>query len=112
MAGAGGRGALAVACFAAVAAAASGWARPPPPSPAAIAPAPGHASPCPGSPTRLTAPCSARPQGPGCGWGMEGEPDLHQQGGFHPGRGFLDQGPNPLPPKVTGGPGMATPGNG
>lgn len=66
--GAGGPSALAVACFAA-AAAASGWAWPPPPSLAAIALAPGHARPCPGSPTRPTAPSSSRPQGPECGVG-------------------------------------------
>lgn len=59
----------AVACSAA-AASASGWARQPPPSLAAIALAPGRARPCPGSPTRPKAPCSARLRAPGGGrWG-------------------------------------------
>lgn len=67
---------------------------------AAIALAPGHARPCPGSPTRPAAPGSSRPQGPDCGWGVEGQPDLHPQGGFHHGRGLLDQGRTPPLPKV------------
>ena len=90
--GAGGRDAPAVACStAAAAASASGWARQPPPSPAAIALAPERARPCPGSPTRPTAPSSAWPQRlGGRQGGVEGDPDLHPQGGFHLGRGLLD----------------------
>ena len=80
-----------MACSAAAAASASGWARQPPPSPAAIALAPERARPCPGSPTRPTAPSSAWPQRlGGRQGGVEGDPDLHPQGGFHRGRGLLD----------------------
>lgn len=85
---------------------ASGWARLPPPAPAVITCAPGSARPCPGSPTRPTAPSYALPGT----WlparqGMEGDPDLHPQGGFHHGRGLIDQRrtdppthPHPLTP--------------
>lgn len=91
---------------------ASGWARLPPPAPAVITCAPGSARPCPGSPTRPTAPGCARPGT----WlparqGMEGDPDLHPQGGFYHGRALIDQRrtdpptlsptPTPSPPHLS-----------
>lgn len=75
------------------AAAASGWAPPPPPAPADSLWLPAALLPAlPGLPHAPTAPGSARPQGPGGALGVEGDPDLRPQGGFHPWKGLMDQG--------------------
>lgn len=55
--------------------------------------------PAPAPPRARQRPALLGPRDLAAGGGVEGEPDLHRQGGFHRGRGILDQGRTPSPRK-------------